>query len=276
VDGARFCECLKSADWPPGADYAVHGYLDTNPSRDEVDVARAKAAELRDRELRVQVRHRDRDRCRYCGTAVRWADHRSGQGGVLDHVDPSYAAGAANLVVACRNCNSRKGNRTPAQADMVLLDPPADPVPDPAPTRGTGAGPTTHVPARDGTVTGPRPSPPPLQLDLTGGELTGAAGLTGNGEPPRSGGEGGAGDVDNVGPARTRRTRTRPNPYLRSGSTGPAPENHAGLPGPDAGPSAFDPPGYDPPDYDPPGFDPPGYDADEDPGWPPPDPQAPP
>lgn len=195
------CECLTRG-WPPGADYAVHGYLASNPTRAEHDVARAKAAELRDRELLAAVRRRDRDLCRYCGVLTTPADRRSSRGLVYDHVDPTLAAGAANLVCACRGCNSKKGARTPEAAGMTLL-----PVPgtgqdtDPAPINGSVADPTTdvRVTGRDGT--GQRP-----------------------------GDAGPAGHRDQVGPVPPRPRPEHPDPYRRRVITGADPDNHAGLP----------------------------------------------
>ena len=64
--------------------------------------------------LRLQVYHRDRFTCRYCGQA----------GGqlTLDHVIPGGPDSELNLVTACNSCNSKKGQRTPAAAGMVVLD----------------------------------------------------------------------------------------------------------------------------------------------------------
>lgn len=116
------CSCLEDIRWPEGAGgYWIHDFLTVNPSREENDVAKAQRKELRDRELRAEVRRRDGDRCRYCGIEVSWADRRSQRGAVLDHVDPRRAAGAENLVVSCRGCNSRKQKRTPEAAGMTLL-----------------------------------------------------------------------------------------------------------------------------------------------------------
>lgn len=198
-----WCTCMigHREAWPAtAADYYLHHYLASNPSREETDVARAKSAELRDRELQAAVRRRDLNMCRYCAVRVVWADRRSSHGGVFDHVDPALAAGAANLVVACRGCNSRKGARTPDAAGMTLL-----PVPTPAAaaagdhtagsagdqtqTNGSGADPTTNPPVRDGT-----------------GRVT--------------------------GPPTTPRTSRHPDPYRRAAITGPNPANHAGLPSP--------------------------------------------
>lgn len=214
------CDCLKDRPlWPDtAADLYVHHYLLSNPTKDETDVARAKQAELRDRELHAVVRERDHNRCRYCTVRVRWSDRRSSVGGVLDHVDPSLAAGAANLVVACRGCNSRKGNRTPAAAGMTLLpvpagDPAADLPPDLAPTHRSASDHTTHVPARDGTGRVPNPEPGPAA------------------EP---GYAGPAGERTRIGPPRERRSSRHPDPFRRSAITGADPLNHAGLPGPAA------------------------------------------
>jgi 5-methylcytosine-specific restriction endonuclease McrA len=61
---------------------------------------------------------RDQHLCLYCGRQY----HR----GTLtrDHVQPVSKGGRdiwENVVTACFHCNSRKGNRTPQQADMPLL-----------------------------------------------------------------------------------------------------------------------------------------------------------
>ena len=61
-----------------------------------------------------EVYERDGQLCRYCGATADLT---------IDHVVPRRHGGtdtAANLVVACRRCNGRKGGRTPAQAGMVL------------------------------------------------------------------------------------------------------------------------------------------------------------
>lgn len=217
------CECMiNPVDWPDTAsDFYVHHYLLSNPTREENEVHKAKAAELRDTELRAVVRHRDKSRCRYCEVKVRWSDRRSAQGGVIDHVDPRIAAGAANLVVSCRGCNSRKGNRTPDAAGMTLLAPYGTPrsESDLEPIAQSVPGPTTHAPVRDGTGRVPTPTattPEPA------------------GRPPPAGDAGPDGYRPQLGPPTTPRTSHHPNPYLRSGITGLAPDDHAGLPDPDA------------------------------------------
>jgi 5-methylcytosine-specific restriction endonuclease McrA len=266
------CPCLEGRKWPDGAAYAIHDYLDRNPSRAENDVAKAQRRELRDRELREQVRRRDADQCRYCGKAVRWNDRRSPEGGVLDHVRPDIAAGADNLVVACRGCNTRKGKRSPEAAGMRLR-----PLPGPTTeTRPIYDGPTTETrPIYDGPTTDSEPDlkpttdrtqnrsetgdrsdagrPPPRAdpLSSANGTQTGpwhAQNPTYDGvsEQTRSAGTDGPGRdgtgipevVDlassaRLGPPGTRRTPANPNPYLRSALTGPQPEEHAGHPAED-------------------------------------------
>ena len=56
---------------------------------------------------------RDGHRCQYCGTAAE----------NLDHVLPRSRGGRntwKNTVAACESCNHRKGDRTPAEAGLVL------------------------------------------------------------------------------------------------------------------------------------------------------------
>ena len=63
---------------------------------------------------------RDRHRCAYCG------EHAT----TVDHVLPRSRGGQwswLNTVAACGRCNSRKGDRTPAEARMSLLVRPHQP-----------------------------------------------------------------------------------------------------------------------------------------------------
>lgn len=254
------CACLEGRKWPSDYDYAVHDWLVYNPSRSENDVAKAQRKELRDRELREQVRRRDGDCCRYCGKQVKWQDRKSPAGGVLDHVRPDMAAGADNLVVACRACNTRKGKRTPEAASMQLLPIASHPkhparsastsdqishrsgtesktVSDPVSDRPQIGSRSVSDPASDR----PPPEPPPKQAptsadvpapllaafpDATSVTVTDPIRSTGTGGPGRVGT--GTGYV--VGPPDTPRTPFNPNPYHRSAIEGPEPEEHAGLP----------------------------------------------
>jgi hypothetical protein len=62
---------------------------------------------------RSGVMTRDGHRCAYCGAAAT----------TIDHVRPRSRGGVntwLNTVAACRGCNQRKGDRTPAEARMPL------------------------------------------------------------------------------------------------------------------------------------------------------------
>jgi 5-methylcytosine-specific restriction endonuclease McrA len=67
---------------------------------------------------------RDGYTCQYCG-------RNSGERMTIDHVLPRSLGGRTiweNVVSACRACNLRKGSRTPLEAGMALLRPPAKPI----------------------------------------------------------------------------------------------------------------------------------------------------
>ena len=62
------------------------------------------------------VYRRDGPYCRYCGQECS-ADL------TIDHIIPSSSGGPdtlENMVIACRSCNSKKGARTPEEANMIL------------------------------------------------------------------------------------------------------------------------------------------------------------
>lgn len=255
------CKCLEQHDWDTArGGYWLHDHLGRNPSRAENDVHRAKQKELKDKQLRHIVRTRDGDSCRYCGTTVVWADRRSPRGGVLDHVDPTIAAGADNLVVACRGCNGRKKDCTPEAAGMTLR-----PVPDPSAdqdqtnsrsttdqTQNQNADPRSapdpHLDPQP-VDTGPRASPdqaetrPDTQVahpdapengpeDATTGRTRDAmtAGTGRGGQPHRStlaervGNVDPAGRREQIGPANTPRNALAPSPYFKASTGTPPPE----------------------------------------------------
>jgi 5-methylcytosine-specific restriction endonuclease McrA len=73
---------------------------------------------------RVNIYARDGHRCQYCGASCK-VDELT-----YDHVIPRSQGGKTiwdNIVSACYDCNSRKANRTPAQAGMKLLAVPKRP-----------------------------------------------------------------------------------------------------------------------------------------------------
>src|SRR5262245_11799506 len=109
----------------PATGYKVHNYLKWNKSKEEEEadqeLSRHRMAFTRDPQLRQRLRERDGDMCRYCGKAVNWQDRKGASGATYDHIEPRGSMDESNLVIACRGCNSKKRNRTPEQAGMVLL-----------------------------------------------------------------------------------------------------------------------------------------------------------
>jgi 5-methylcytosine-specific restriction endonuclease McrA len=67
---------------------------------------------------------RDRETCQYCGI-------QPGRGSLtVDHILPRSKGGPTtweNVVAACRDCNHRKGGRTPEEAGMELMTVPRQP-----------------------------------------------------------------------------------------------------------------------------------------------------
>ncbi|MCA9296551.1 MAG: HNH endonuclease, partial [Phycisphaerales bacterium] len=78
---------------------------------------------------------RDGSRCQFCGKKFSTREL------TLDHVVPRVQGGQhtwENLVCACVRCNSRKGGRTPDQANMALIRQPVRPKRNPAITLSLG------------------------------------------------------------------------------------------------------------------------------------------
>ena len=73
---------------------------------------------------RRSIYERDDGCCQYCGVRVPFSEY------TLEHVVPRSRGGYTrweNAVVSCPRCNARKGNRTPAEADMTLRRHPVKP-----------------------------------------------------------------------------------------------------------------------------------------------------
>jgi 5-methylcytosine-specific restriction endonuclease McrA len=73
---------------------------------------------------RENVFTRDRGQCQYCGKDV--ARHEA----TYDHVNPRAEQGKTtweNIVIACYECNQKKGGRTPEKAGMKLRSIPKQP-----------------------------------------------------------------------------------------------------------------------------------------------------
>lgn len=70
-----------------------------------------KVFDLEDAVTKAYVRQRDNYTCAYCGE----------YGNTVDHIFPYSRGGKnswGNLVTACRSCNGKKADRTPAEAGM--------------------------------------------------------------------------------------------------------------------------------------------------------------
>ena len=73
---------------------------------------------------RETIYARDRGQCQYCQRPVGRREV------TYDHIVPRSRGGLTaweNIVIACRPCNQKKANRTPAEAGMVLSLSPARP-----------------------------------------------------------------------------------------------------------------------------------------------------
>ena len=106
-------------------DWFAMGY-DTG---EQVKITRGKRKELKDAKIVAAVWARDCiddpaspavGLCRYCQTEVRRQDRKSDRRPEMDHVDPTLYCGPRNIVLACLQCNRKKGQRTPEQAGMTL------------------------------------------------------------------------------------------------------------------------------------------------------------
>ncbi|MDL5045765.1 HNH endonuclease [Oscillatoria amoena NRMC-F 0135] len=73
---------------------------------------------------RANIFERDKYQCQYCGNHFERKDLN------LDHVIPRHQGGPTtwdNVVCSCIKCNTKKGNRTPRQANMHLIRTPVKP-----------------------------------------------------------------------------------------------------------------------------------------------------
>ncbi len=137
-----------------GGGFEIINWMDYQPSRQQVkergesDERKAEMRRLHawlhkkktGKLVKGIIDRRDGMHCRYCGelTIVTQGDRRSAQRRTYDLLDPEsrwdtdtvamhddeLAAVAALWVVSCGWCNAVKGSRTPAEADMELLEPP--------------------------------------------------------------------------------------------------------------------------------------------------------
>ena len=76
------------------------------------------------RPSRNNILWRDKNQCQYCGVIESPRDM------TIDHVIPRSRGGENtwyNIVTCCKRCNQKKGNRTPEEANMSLLNKPVKP-----------------------------------------------------------------------------------------------------------------------------------------------------
>lgn len=109
---------------------------------EQITFERQRKADNGKVDLTVLVRHRDGDTCRYCYKVVNWNDRRSNVGGTYDHRPPGRTASTADdLVVACKSCNSARGEASKGFEDPVEALAAADevlPLRRPMPYYGSG------------------------------------------------------------------------------------------------------------------------------------------
>lgn len=97
---------------------------------DELDFERQRKADNANPGICAPVRCRDGDACRYCGNVVRFTGTRRGKlAGTYDHRPPGQPGSAETSVVACGECNARRGNQPLEIADKILplMSPPEKP-----------------------------------------------------------------------------------------------------------------------------------------------------
>lgn len=162
--------------WQRGYDHGVQAKLNI-----------AKKKELQSKPLRAQVWERDclpgdpeRAPCRLCGHLMNRQDRKSPRTPTMDHVDPWLAIGAPNLVMMCKECNQKKGRRTPEEAGLTLRPAPSRPgtvaqVPEDSHPHGVAGSPSNRAvdsPHRDAgsRITVPVQAPEHHEMDGEGRE----------------------------------------------------------------------------------------------------------
>ena len=112
------------ADLVEAYDAVIRAVSHTMEAPAVVRLRKYAAPDRRTRFSRAGVYRRDSHTCQYCGARPGAAEL------TLDHVLPRCRGGRtewANIVTACKPCNSRKGGRLPGEARMPLATAPAVP-----------------------------------------------------------------------------------------------------------------------------------------------------
>lgn len=97
-------------------------------TREEIAWENERKADTSTLSLVIPVRLRDGDACRYCGKVVAFGMRKGNRAGTYDHLVPGQRAGSIHeLVVACKGCNSGRGNGEGDRGPRhPLLPPPSD------------------------------------------------------------------------------------------------------------------------------------------------------
>lgn len=103
--------------------------------KEEIEWDRRRKADNGNTDLTLQVLQRDGSACRICGRSVSWVDRRGTRGGTYDHRNSGAPATTPDdLVVACRGCNSARGqadatgNLDQWDKEHPLVPVPAEPI----------------------------------------------------------------------------------------------------------------------------------------------------
>lgn len=123
------CSCTKGVK-VTGTGWVVHDWSTYQIAKQQVVKTESREKRrkalynsVEGREVLEAVKRRDGSHCRYCWTEVRWNDRKSSSAATVDHLDPDGPNSVDNCVVACRSCNSAKGERTPEEAGMQVKQP---------------------------------------------------------------------------------------------------------------------------------------------------------
>ena len=116
----------RDEEWPLEALYIAATHINIRVPSVILLKRYNKVPRMNIRLTRKNLLIRDRFYCQYTGKRVR-ADEAT-----IDHIIPRAQGGRhewENVVISCKDANTRKANRTPEEAGMKLLTEPKKPVP---------------------------------------------------------------------------------------------------------------------------------------------------
>jgi hypothetical protein len=88
------------------------------PDRIVFAIPKSLHNEIESKPAKGDIYKRDQGMCAYCGKKIKVGES------TIDHVFPKSRGGKntwLNLVLSCQKCNTKKADRTPAEAGMNLL-----------------------------------------------------------------------------------------------------------------------------------------------------------